>query len=364
MNKKILIVIARLNIGGTTKYIYELQKGLAEKGFSILIATGHVEDDEVEDKLIKEMPIIRVKHLYRSLNLVKDLMARRNLKKIIKDFSPNLIYSHTFKAGLLTRTIFSGAPIIHAHHGHSLTTPEFKGVKRIFWIFIERFLACRCEYIVTVGKQVTIDLLNARIGTANQYTSIPPGIVPISLVERSKSIELLNLEDNDSVKVAWLGRFTEVKNPHMVLSLASEFPHVDFIMGGSGDLFDEIVKAKPSNLYAVGWKNSNLILGGSDILINTSHSEGMSVALIEAQQSGLPVVATAVGATNEVVLHGETGFISGIDLKEFSQYLSILINDVKLRLTMGSNAKHFALYEFSVQNLIVRHIELFKKIIE
>ena len=102
---KVLIVIARLNVGGTAQYIGELVKGLKGSKYEVLVATGHVQGAEVEDAIVGSLPLVRVPAMGRKISLVSDLKARQQLKRVIADFQPDLIYSHTFKAGLLARSI-------------------------------------------------------------------------------------------------------------------------------------------------------------------------------------------------------------------------------------------------------------------
>lgn len=361
MKKKVFIVIARLNQGGTAKYIYELYKGLKELNYEVVVAAGNVQKDETEDLLASRIPIIRIPRLERSLNPINDYIARKHIKKAIRKNNPDIVYSHTFKAGLLVRSLRLKQPIIHAQHGHSLNNPEFGKLSKLIWILIEKTLAQRTRYMVTVGRQVGLDLLRIGIGKDKQYVSIPPGVTPPKLLTREEALKKLKLSTDDRLRVVWLGRFVEVKNPLMVVSLSIKFPDVDFIMGGSGELSTQVLEEKRPNIYLVGWQDSALLLSAADVVINTSKSEGMSLSIIEAQQSGIPVVVTNVGSSSEIVVDGITGLLSNLNDNSFREKLELLLNNHDLRENMKQSARDNATKKFSVKLFIQNHIDLFSR---
>jgi hypothetical protein len=100
---KVLQVIARLNLGGTAKYLITLNSGLNKSGIKSLIATGYVQKGEIEDQDVAGLKPIRVKNLGRKISLVNDLKAAKQLREVILESAPDLIHTHTFKAGLLVR---------------------------------------------------------------------------------------------------------------------------------------------------------------------------------------------------------------------------------------------------------------------
>jgi len=361
MKKKVFIVIARLNQGGTAKYIYELYKGLKEVNYEVVVAAGNVQKGETEDLLATRMPVVRIPHLARSLNPINDYIARKHIKKAIRKYNPDIVYSHTFKAGLLVRSLRLKQQVIHAQHGHSLNNPEFGKLSKLIWILIEKTLAQRTRFIVTVGRQVGLDLLRIGIGKEKQYVSIPPGVSPPKLLPREEAVKKLKLSTHIRLRVVWLGRFVEVKNPLMVVSLSIKFPDVDFIMGGNGGLLTKVLEEKRPNIYLVGWQDSALLLSVADVVINTSKSEGMSLSIIEAQQLGIPVVATNVGSSSEIVVDGVTGLLSNLNDNSFREKLELLLNNNELRNNMKRSAKVNATKKFSVQLLIQNHINLFSR---
>ena len=360
---RVLQVIARLNVGGTARYVGRLATDLPERGVETLVATGSVQGAESEDPIAGLIQAKRVPHLGRRINPIADVRARRELQKIADEYKPDIIHTHTFKAGLLGRRIKTDAKRVHTFHGHLFDDPEFAGWKVPIVIQIERWLAPRTDALVTVGQRVGKELLEAKIGNQNQYISIPPGVEALHLPTRSNARELLSVTDENRPIVAWVARVTGVKAPHRVVELAKLLPSARFLMAGGGDLLEELKKTAPNNLTVLGWQDAAVMWAAADIALSTSENEGMPVALIEAQLAGLPVVATDVGAVGEVVIDGVTGFVTTTEVEDMRERLSELLEDSHLRQSMGAAAKSHAEALFAPEKMISQHVQLYERLV-
>lgn len=355
---KVLVVIARLNVGGTAQYIGEIAKCLPKYGHEVLVATGYVQGAEIEDEIASEIPIHRIKNLGRKVAPLGDLKARRDLKKLISEYKPDFVYSHTFKAGLLVRSLNLGIPVVHAFHGHLIDEPELAGIRVKVVMAIERWLAPRAKYLVTVGKRVAIELEESGVGKRVQYISIAPGVHALTLRDKENSLRELGLNDEKRPIVAWLARVVAVKAPQRVIDLARAIPEARFILAGGGDLLEGIRASAPGNLTVLGWQEAEKIWAVSDIAISTSENEGMPVALIEAQLAGLPVVALDVGSVAEVIENKSTGFVFDEFNEEFFESLKMLVSDSNLRTQMGNAATLRAMKEFGPERFTQEHLRL------
>jgi glycosyltransferase involved in cell wall biosynthesis len=360
---KVLIVIARLNVGGTAQYIGELVKGLKGSKYEVLVATGHVQGAEVEDQVVREMPIVRIPSLGRRISPLNDWRARADLKRVIKDFQPDLIYSHTFKAGLISRSIKDAIPRVHAFHGHLLSEPELQGWKSRVVVWLERWLAPKSKLLVTVGQRVADELLEVGVGNKAQYRSIAPGVVPLVLEDREKARKELGIAEEVRPIVVWMARVTAVKAPQRVKEIAKLIPEARFLLAGGGDMLDEVSQNLPENLTVLGWQPATKMWAVADLAISTSENEGMPVALIEAQLAGVPVVAVNVGSVGEVTADGDTGFL----FDEFgSDYIfkvrQLVLENSELK-KLGRAAEERAKAQFSPQKLINSHVALFEEIL-
>ena len=360
---KVLILIARLNVGGTAQYIGELVGGLRRSGYEVLVATGNVQGAEVEDQVVRELPIKRIAHLGRKVSPHSDFRARREIQGLIQSFQPNLIYSHTFKAGALVRSLRNEVPVVHAFHGHLLNEPELLGWKSRLVVLLEKFFARRARLLVTVGEQVSRELLAEGVGRAEQYRSIAPGVRPLELEQRNAARKALGINDEKRPIVVWMARVTAVKAPQRVAEVARHIPEARFLLAGGGDLMDEISRDLPSNLSIMGWQPATRMWAVADLAISTSENEGMPVALIEAQLAGIPVVAIDVGSVGEVIADGETGYTLDTFDDRFIEKVRELVHSENQRNHMGASAKVRASREFSPERLIASHIKLFEEIL-
>jgi glycosyltransferase involved in cell wall biosynthesis len=360
---KLLIVIARLNVGGTARYVGALTKSMQSNGYEVLVATGFTQGAEVEDQIVNSIPLIRIRSLGRAFSPSRDIRARHELKKLIKKFSPDLIYTHTFKAGALVRSLKLEVPVIHAFHGHLIYEPELSGIKIKIVMKIERRLAKRAKYLVTVGKRVSKELINARVGTPRQFISIAPGVSALDLEDEDRAREKLGLLDEKRPIIVWFARVVEVKNPFKAVELARQIPQARFILAGGGDLLEEIRSIAPSNLSVLGWQDARVIWSVADLAISTSSNEGIPIALIEAQLAGVPVVAVDVGSIEEIVENGRTGYLHEECSKEFRNSVVKLIQDPALLQTFGVEARRQAIKKFSIERFTQDHLKLFSSVL-
>ena len=109
---RVLHVIARLNVGGTARYITQLAHELPKHGIETFVATGFVQGAEVEDPSAQSIDLIRVPSMGRSISPIKDHLARKQLEKIIAEVKPDLIHTHTFKAGYVIRMKKQTIPVL------------------------------------------------------------------------------------------------------------------------------------------------------------------------------------------------------------------------------------------------------------
>jgi glycosyltransferase involved in cell wall biosynthesis len=361
---RVLHVIARLNVGGTARYITQLANELPKHGIETYVATGFVQGAEVEDPSVLSINLIRIPSMGRSIRPIKDHLARKQLDKIIAEVKPDIIHTHTFKAGYVIRMKKQSVPVIHTFHGHLLDDPEFSGFKSKVIIEVERMLAKKSVKLVTVGRRVADELLEQKIGHRSQFVNIPPGVVAVYVTAKAQALKNLNLQDNGTPIVGWIARMTGVKNPMRALEVAEVLPDTQFVMAGGGDLLEEIKAAAPSNVSVIGWADAADLFGASDIILSTSENEGMPVALIEAQLAGKPVVATDVGSVSEVILNHETGIVTNKNAGSIASAVESLILDKTTREEMGRLAAARAQALFSVDRMINAHIELYKSIVK
>ena len=150
-------VIARMNVGGPAILISELLKGLNNKDFESFLITGNCESNEVDYLEANNLNFdeIRIKGFGRSLNPISDLKSILTIIRILRRVKPDIVHTHTAKAGVIGRiTSFVATPRakrVHTYHGH-LLHGYFSKSKTQLVILIEKYLAVITDLILTVGN--------------------------------------------------------------------------------------------------------------------------------------------------------------------------------------------------------------------
>lgn len=359
---KIMQIMTRVNRGGTAKWLEILTSGLVENGCESQILCGCVQEGETEDPIINNFDVIRINKMGRSISPINDLSAFLQIRHQIKTQKPDIVNTHTSKAGLLGRlaimTIVKNKPaVVHTYHGH-LLYGYFSRNKTKVLVSIENFLSKFTQLIIVSGSRVKKELLIAGVGEESQYRLIKPGIEEFRYADRQTARQSIGISE-DQLVVGWLGRFAEVKKPERVVRLASMSPHIIFVMGGDGELFDLITKNSLPNLRLIGWSTPEFLWGISDIGILTSDNEAQPIALVEAAMAGIPTIALNVGSIEGVISDGETGYLVN-DLATMSEKINELAINPKLRALMGEKAKLKMLSEFNVENFIESHLRVYE----
>ena len=348
-------------MGGTATYISNLLEGIEDGPFENLLVIGNVPAGEIDDPVVERLSVKRIPELSREIS-VSDFAARKKFKAIVDEFQPDLIHSHTFKAGVIARSIKFSGPRVHSFHGHHLYDPEFGALKVGVLNFIERRLVGRTDRFISVGERVRDELVGVGIGKSEMYRTIAPGIKSVQLSERNEVIIRLGLDSLKPV-VMWLGRFTEVKRPERVADLAKQLPGYQFVMAGGGELEAGIRGLGISNLFSVGWQKKEDMWTIADVGLCTSDSEGMPLALIEAQMAGVPVVSTDVGSVGEIVADGETGFLVPRSGEGMSRAIAKVIEGLRSSDVMKVKSRERAERLFSVKRMVDAHESLYRELL-
>jgi glycosyltransferase involved in cell wall biosynthesis len=143
--------------------------------------------------------------------------------------------------------------------------------------------------------------------------------------------------------------------------------NLDFFIAGDGELLEmcrERIIREALPVKILGWQSDiERVLSSADMVILTSDNEGTPLSLIQAGMAGLPVVTTNVGSVPEIVLDGETGFVTDLNVQELANALEKLVNNLALRIKLGTAAQEFTSSNFGVKRLVHDHEELYKKIL-
>ena len=359
---KTIQVIARLNQGGTARWIETLVVGLRDSNHQVVLLSGSVETNEIEDQCFVDLGAIRVPGLGRSVSIAKDIKCIFALRRIFKIEKPDLINTHTAKAGALARIAALGMPtkVVHTFHGHILYG-YFPIYKTKIFVLIEKILALQTNALIAVGRQVRDDLVESGVANTSKFHIIEPGIKIINTERRMVVREHFAIDSEDFV-VGWLGRLVQIKRPDVLLEIAKEIPEAVFIVGGAGELEEIITSYKGSNLKFVGWAKPEEFWPACDIALLTSDNEGLPTALIEAAMCEVPIVAKDVGSVSEIFEENIGGFLFE-DANQAVERIKSLMNNKITVQNAGIAANQFAISRFSEELFIQKHLDLYENLI-
>ena len=362
-----------MNVGGPAVEITELMRGLDRDEFEQKLLTGWCADGEADylETQAPDVDAIRISGFGRSVKPWDDLKVLVTLIKEIRRYRPDIVHTHTAKAGVLGRTAaklsLTNPIVIHTYHGH-LLHGYFGTFKTRLVVGLERSLAKITSQFVSVGVGVRDDLIAAGIGTIDKYTVIYSGVNLGKLPEKSESRSGLGIPPDLAV-VLMLGRITGIKRPDrfadMVEIIKRTHTKVTFLVAGSGDKEDELkltIEKRGLPVQMLGWRSDiENLLAASDIMVLTSDNEGTPLSLVQAGLAGIPVVATDVGSVSEVVHEGVTGFLTATNAQDLADSVTTLFNDQELATEFGIQGHALMTSRFLPAAFIESHAKLYSE---
>ena len=371
---KVMQIIARMNVGGPAVIVAELMRGLDKSAFEQILVTGYCDENEVDylDTIATDIKATRIAGLGRSVSLVADLKAFFGLVSLIRKYKPDVIHTHTAKAGVLGRLASllagRGAVRVHTFHGHLLHGYFNFAITQIV-ILIEKFFAARTSVLIAIGSKVRDDLVAVGIGRADKYRVFFPGLPAPKSITKATAQSTLGI-NSETLYITFVGRLTQIKRPDRLLDVAKECKtrglELRFLVAGEGELFESSkarCKREQLNLTFFGWRNDiDQIFAASDIAILTSDNEGIPLTLIQAAQAGLPIIATNVGSISDIVINESTGYLTETSAAAMADAIEKLVRDEQLRKMMGEAGKAHATQYFSLERMIKDHSELYRSI--
>ena len=366
---KVMQIVARMNVGGPAILVADLIRNLDSSKFETRLITGNCDENESDYlyEVATDIKAIRVPDFGRSISIGKDLKAFFVLMREIRRFRPDVIHTHTAKAGALGRLAGliarPAAKRIHTFHGH-LLHGYFSPPKVRIIVLLERALTLITHRIVVIGTHVKNDLLNSGVGSAGKYEVIYPGLQDLDLHSMADARKTLDLAPEKSY-VVFVGRLTHIKRPDRLIALARslkvEHPSSHLLIAGAGELLEELAEmaeVESLPLTFLGWRNDiGMILSASNIVVLCSDNEGMPLTLIQGSQAGLPIVSTNVGSVSEIVVDGVTGLLTSVTSEALIAAVSSLLEDPRLGERLGKSGQERARELFS-SNAMVKHHEV------
>lgn len=355
----ILHVIARLNVGGAALHVLQLAQEQRRRGHDIVVVAGTLAAGEESMEYVADelgVEVLTLPALQRELAPRADATAIRELRSIIRQRRPDVVHTHTAKAGATGRVaaLLSGRArprrLVHTYHGHVLSGYFSPRRERVFRA-IERLLARPTSALVAVSEEVRDDLVRFGVAPRERFTVIPYGFdLPEWSSADDEARERVRGElglGEDTFAIGWAGRLTAIKRPlDLVRTLRGVLDagiDAALVLVGDGEdrgdveaLARELDVAERTHLVGFQQRIRDWY-AAFDAALLTSANEGTPVVAIEALAAGRPVVATAAGGTGTVVSEGESGYLLPVgDTDGLARRLAELARDPELRGRLGA----------------------------
>lgn len=376
---KILRIITRLNVGGPARHVALLNAGLEARGHRTLLVYGALDTGEasLEGPAIESgIPLVRVEDLGRHVRATSDLRAFVAVLRLIFRERPDVVHTHTAKAGTLVRLaalIYNAtrrrhglALVVHTFHGH-VFEGYFSPLANRLVRLIERTLARLTDVIITISPRQQHDIVTRfAVAPAAKTVVVPLGLDLDQLLEMPDGAADLRATIGGSptdVIVGYAGRMVPVKDlPTLIRAFAraqADVPALRLVLAGDGPERPHAEALAREHgiaerVHFMGWVDDlPRFYATLDIFALSSLNEGTPVAAIEAMAAARPVVSTDVGGVPDVVEHDTTGLlVLSRDVAAFSAALVALARDRSRRVSMGLVGRERARTRYSHRRLV------------
>lgn len=378
---KRLCYVCEATQGGVRKHLRDLLNVFLrpEENFEILGIFGDRGEAGFQEEMAElaarraNFRHVFVTNFQRSIRPLKDLSAFGEIKKLIAGFKPDVVHTHSAKAGFLGRRAAHALSVPNiVHTPHVLPFQSVSGLKGRVYLALERHAAKLSHTIVCVSESQRGFALEQQLCEPSRLTVIRNAIEPHGIPPNARAVarEKLGLPQSASI-AGMVARLAPQKGIGAFVRAAAEAlrarPETLFVLVGGGPLEDSVrasvkeMGLPPERFRILGHREDAVDLYHAfDVLVLSSLYEGLPYVLLEAMVRGIPVVATDVLGSRDVVADGETGLLARVnDPADIAAKIVILLNDADKMKRFGQAAVRRAAGEFSFDEFVRKHRELY-----
>lgn len=323
---RIMRIIARLNVGGPAIHVILLTEQLGPSDFDSTLVCGHIGPHEGDMAYLAEergIQPVYIAELGRALSPLRDMVTLFKLWRLMRQLRPDVVHTHTAKAGFVGRTAawLARVPVrVHTFHGH-VFHGYFSPAKTRLFLWLERLTARLSDCLITISPGLRDELVETyRIAPLEKFEVVPLGLDLRLFAATPRHQGDFRAQfgiPTAAPLVGIVGRLVPIKNHALFLQMAQQVrrsvPDAHFVIIGDGEQRVEIealvdtLDLRECVTFA-GWlQDLKPAYSDLDTLVISSDNEGTPVSLIEALAAGVPVVSTAVGGVPDLLRNGEYG---------------------------------------------------------
>lgn len=380
---KIVHIITRLILGGAQENTLITCRYLAEMGYDITLITGPAigpEGDLYYQTKNAPFNTIILDELIRPISPLNDIKAYIKLKAILKKLKPDVVHTHSAKAGIIGRYAADsiGVPlIIHSIHGNSFGSYQNKLLNKLY-ILIEKTASKHTDHFICVADAMKEECLSVGIGKPQEFTTAYSAIEQNEYLREYDQQEIKDFRrkygiSEQAIVFITIARLAKLKGHEFIIESAKKITteNLDcvWLFVGDGELANQIkdlVKLKSLRYKFIFTglmppEKIPLAIHSSDILVHTSLREGLARVLPQAMLCGKPVISFDVSGAKEVV-NEQTGRL--IETKNIAQLTDVcleLASDPHLRHRLGLNGRGAVAEKFSPEKMTETILNVYKQ---
>jgi glycosyltransferase involved in cell wall biosynthesis len=375
---RILHIITRMDVGGSSDDTLLLATHMRPPEFDNALISGPTVDPvpNLAQSLARSgVPWIQVPSLRRPVNLGRDLMALRELWRRIRTLQPDIVHTHSSKAGFVGRLAARLAGvrrIFYTPHGHIFHGYHGPLITRML-VGLERFAARFTERIVVLTDAEAEQHLAVGVGRREQFVTIPSGVDLAEVRSQARRAPHIRYELGLSATTPLIGsvaRLVPVKGLRYLITAMPEIlrrcPDAHLILAGDGDQRPGLEAlsrdlAVADRVHFLGFRRDAVaVTGALDVFALPSLNEGQGRVLVTAMALGVPIVATKVGGVPEVIQDHRQGLlVPAEDPGALSRAITTILTDQELATVLGMAGRTRAA-RFSSEIMLRRHADVYR----
>lgn len=375
-------IITRLIIGGAqenTLFNVDDQHHIHGDEVCLITGPGLGPEGTLEQRAVARGLDLRVlPEMRRSLHPWRDAGCYFALKRMLKKYQPDIVHTHSSKAGILGRraAVALGIPCVHSIHGAAFHFGQ-PAVLQSLYRTAERLAEPWCQHFITVCDAMSQQYLAAGIGTPDKYTTIFSGMDVDTFLQPSRSRDVIRQElgiDETHVVVGKIARLFNLKGHEYLIEAApaivASVPNVRFLFVGDG-----ILKSQFEHRIAELGLSRHFVFAGlippkqvtnyihaMDVVAHTSVWEGLARVLPQALICGKPIVSYDIDGAPEVCIEGETGcLVPARSIEPLAAAIALLASDAALRERLGATGRERFTSQFRHEFMTERIREVYER---
>ncbi len=365
-------VITKLELGGAQEVALQVVAALDRSRFKPVLIAGPGGLLTEEARALDGVEVRVLPSLLREIQPLKDLRALWDLVRLLRRLRPNIVHTHSSKAGILGRLAawFAGVPcIVHTIHGYGVTPAQPWWSRRAF-IALERMVGRVTTHWIAVSQADRLQGIQWGLFSASKVSLVRPGIDPALFTTRIDQAERDRLRTKlgigpDHLLVGTVSCLKPQKSPDDFVRIAARvcqrFPMARCVVVGDGALrprIEALVRAEglQERVTLLGWRRDVAThLKALDVFVLTSQWEGLPCVLLEARASRIPIVATRVGGAAEAIVEHVHGTLHQPgDVQAMADRVCQILEDSRYRMELRMSSGEFP-EEFTIQETVKQY---------